>query len=579
MTAMPKSAKSEIQAKVQSQVIRYALELITEDMAQSLMRTARSVIIKETQDLSCAIFDRQGRVVVQCNHAPMLLAGCAIMLGEALKQLGERGMNDGDVIIANDPFRGGQHIMDVMMIAPVFYEGTHVGYVSCLCHHSDLGGAAAGGVGGGLRDVYSEGLCFPFVKAYIKGEENRDLFDLIAANIRVPTRTLSDMRAQVAACITGIRRYRETIQRFGLATIESAAELLMAETKARLRAGIGKIPDGTYMGEEFVDDDGIGDKPFRVEVKLIKKGDELVIDLTGSDDQAPGNINSPLASTMAAVQYPLTVALDNSVCPNHGMFEALQYKTRKGSIVDPRRPAPCSARSETMLKVQEATFKALAKAMPGKIVASSHGQITHTAFVGTDPKTGHTFVYNEINGGGAGARPTKDARDGQAVHLSRFMNTPTEMIEHEFPVRVREYSYVPDTCGPGQFRGGLAVTREVELLIDKATFSRYCDRHKFRPEGLDGGGSAEPGTLILNPDTEKTKLKSKGANEIKMGDVIKVITPGGGGYGPPAKRDARSIAADLADGKVSEAHVAKHYGAAKLDEAKRILAGARAAAE
>jgi N-methylhydantoinase B len=580
MTDTPATAKAAIQAKVQSQVIRYALELIVEDMAQSLMRTARSVVIKESQDLSCCIFDRRGRVVVQSNHAPMLLAGSAYTIEAAIEQLGARGFKDGDIVMANDPYRGGQHLMDVMMISPVFVDGEHVGYVSCLAHHSDLGGASPGGVAGGLRDIYSEGLCFPFVRAYIEGEENRDLFAMIEANVRAPYKTLSDMRAQVAACLTGIRRYKETIARFGLPAIEAAADMLIRETEERMTVGLDKLPDGEFTGEEWVDDDGVTDQPAHIVVRIKKRGRELEIDLTESSDQVQGNINCPLATVMAAVQYPFTCALDNTVCANHGMFKVLKFKTRKGSILDPVRPAAVAARTNVSLKVQEATIKALAKMLPGKMMATSHGQMTHMAIVGDDPSHHRTFIYNDLAGGGAGARPTKDGRDGQDTHLGRFMNTPTEMIEHEFPVRCHRYELVPDSGGAGLYRGALAVLRDIEILTEKALFSRYGDRQKFRPQGLDGGGDAEPGRFVLNPGRDDKRLKSKGVDEVKQGDVLRIVTPGGAGYGDPRKRDIRAIAADLADGKTSEDFVMRHYGADKLFEAKRLLAGThRAAAE
>lgn len=580
MTVMPKLTKSEVQAKVQSQVVRYALELIVDDMAQSLMRTARSIVIKESQDLSCCIFDRSGRVIVQSNHAPMLLAGSAYTIESCIAHLAERGFDEGDIVVTNDPYRGGQHLMDVVMISPVFHQGEHVGYVSCLAHHSDLGGASPGGVAGGLRDIYSEGLCFPFVKLCIKGQENRDLMDMIAANIRVPHKTLSDMRAQIAACVTGVRRFKEAIDRFTLAGIEDAADRLIQETTDRMFAGLPKIPDGTWIGEEWVDDDGITDKPVRIVVKIVKRGNDVTVDLTESDDQVEGNINCPLATVMAAVQYPFICAIDNSVCANHGMFAVLKFKTRKGSVLDPVRPAAVAARTNVSLKVQEATIKALAKAVPGSMMATSHGQMTHMAVVGVDPRTGKPFVANDLAGGGAGGRPTKDGRDGQDTHLARFMNTPNEMIEHEFPIRVRQYGLVPDSAGAGQYRGALGLVRDVEVLVDKATFSRYSDRHKFPVAGAAGGTDGKPGAMVLNPGRENVKLKSKGVDEVKKGDVVRVITPGGGGYGDPARRDPALLAQDLVEGKITEAFALAHYGAEKVAAAKRLLAGEpRAAAE
>lgn len=571
-TISNRTQAEEVRAKVRSQVVRYALELVAEDMAATLMRTARSTVIKEVQDLSCALYDRHGRVIVQSSHAPMLLAGSTLTMREAQKALAGRPLMPGDVIIANDPYRGGQHLMDVMMIAPAYLGDSLVGYVGSVAHHSDLGGASPGGVAGGLRDIYSEGLCFPYVRLYHRGAENEDLFRMIEINVRAPHKTLGDLRAQASACLVGIRRYLSVIERFGLATIEECNDMLIDETARRLRAGLARLPDGTFVGEDTVDDDGIADRPIPIRVKIVKKGERVVVDLTDCPDQVEGNINCPLATTLAAVQYGFVVALDREVCPNHGCFDIIEVKTRKGSIVDPKRPAATAARTNVSLKVQEATLMALARMLPGEIMAPSHAQISHVAFVGDDPKTGRTFVYNDIFGGGAGARPAKDGRDAQDTHLARFMNTPTEVIEHEYPVRVHCYELVPDSGGAGRFRGALGLAREVEVLTDKVTFSRYGDRHKHAVKGADGGGAGAPGAFILNPAGEARRLRSKGVDTLSRGDRVRIVTPGGGGFGPPEARDIARLAQDLQNEKVTESHIERHYGLAVLDQVRGALA-------
>ncbi len=571
--------QSELRERVQAQVIRYALETVADDMATTLMRTARSTVIKEVQDLSCALFDRHGRVIVQSKHAPMLLAGSTLTMTEALKHLRGRPLADGDIIIANDPFRGGQHIMDVMMIAPLYRAGELIGYVGAVAHHSDLGGASPGGVAGGLTEIYAEGLCFPFVRLHIGGKENADLFAMIESNIRVPHKTLGDMRAQVSACKTGLRRYLETVERFGLESIEASTELLIEETKERLLAGLDRMPDGTFFGEDVVDDDGVSDEPIPIGVKIIKSGRNVTVDLSAAPDQVAGNINCPLATTLAAVQYPLMIALDREVTPNHGCFNVVEIKTRKGSILDPVRPAATAARTNVSLKVQEATLMALGQMMPGQMMAPSHAQISHVGFVGADPDSGLTFVYNDIFGGGSGARPGKDGRDAQDTHLARFKNTPTEMIEHEYPVRCHAYELVPDSGGAGQYRGALGIAREVEILTDGVVFSRYGDRQRHPVQGAEGGGEGKPGAFVVNPDGEARRLRSKGVDKLNRGDVVRIVTPGGGGFGAPAARAPAAIARDLADGKVSAEHVRQAYGQALLDKALACLEVVPSAAE
>jgi N-methylhydantoinase B len=558
------TSNADMRDRVQVQVIRYALELVAEDMATTLMRTARSTVIKEVQDLSCALFDRTGRVIVQSKHAPMLLAGSTLTMSEAMKHMERQPLHPGDVLIANDPFRGGQHIMDVMMISPVFREAELIGYVGSVAHHSDLGGASPGGVAGGLTEIYAEGLCFPFVRLYIAGEENPDLFAMIENNIRVPHKTLGDIRAQASSCLTGIRRYLEAVERFGLETIERTADMLIAETEDRLKAGLDRLPDGEFTGEDVVDDDGITDEAVPIRVKIIKKGHDVIVDLTGCADQVRGNINCPLATTLAAVQYGFMIALDKHVTPNQGVFSVVDIKTRKGSIVDPVKPAATAARTNVSLKVQEAVLIALGKMMPGEMMAPSHAQISHVAFVGRDPETGRAFSYNDIFGGGSGGRPTKDGRDAQDTHMARFKNTPTEMIEHEYPVRIWSYELLPDTGGAGKYRGALGIARDVEVLTDGVVFSRYGDRQKNPVPGAQGGGVGKPGRFVLNPGKDDTPLKSKGVDSLNKGDIIRIETPGGGGFGLAGERDVVALVADLRDGKITQSFVSEQFGEAKL---------------
>ena len=565
------TSNADMRDRVQVQVIRYALELVAEDMATTLMRTARSTVIKEVQDLSCALFDRTGRVIVQSKHAPMLLAGSTLTMSEAMKHMERQPLHSGDVLIANDPFRGGQHIMDVMMISPVFREAELIGYVGSVAHHSDLGGASPGGVAGGLTEIYAEGLCFPFVRLYTAGEENPDLFAMIENNIRVPHKTLGDIRAQASSCLTGIRRYLEAVERFGLETIERTADMLIAETEDRLKAGLDRLPDGEFTGEDVVDDDGITDEAIPIRVKIIKKGRDVIVDLTGCADQVRGNINCPLATTLAAVQYGFMIALDKHVTPNQGVFSVVDIKTRKGSIVDPVKPAATAARTNVSLKVQEAVLIALGKMMPGEMMAPSHAQISHVAFVGRDPETGRAFSYNDIFGGGSGGRPTKDGRDAQDTHMARFKNTPTEMIEHEYPVRIWSYELLPDTGGAGKFRGALGIARDVEVLTDGVVFSRYGDRQKNPVPGAQGGGVGKPGRFVLNPGKDDMPLKSKGVDSLNKGDIVRIETPGGGGFGLADERDVVALVADLRDGKITQSFVSEQFGEAKLRAVLRLL--------
>jgi len=328
-----------------------------------------------------------------------------------------------------------------------------------------------------------------------------------------------------------------------------------------MRLGLAQLPEGTYAGEDFLDDDGIVDRPIRVSVKITIGGGEAVIDLRDSDPQAAGNTNSTMANTHAAAYYVMIAVVDPGVPPNSGCYRPIKVLTRPGTIVNPLPPGAVAARTNTSQKIVEAMLRALSTAVPGRVTAGSHGQISTCGFGGKDPVTGQPFIYTDIQGGGSGARPDRDGRDGQDSHLPRFMNTPVEVIERRFPVRIERYEFIPDSGGAGTWRGGLALRRDVRLLSDQVSFARYGDRHKFPPLGLFGGLPGTPGALVLNPGTPgERRLKSKGLDTLSQGDLVSVRLPGAGGYGDPHARDRQLVAEDFRDGKISRAAAERDYG-------------------
>jgi N-methylhydantoinase B len=560
------------------QVLRYALEQIADEMGYTLVRTGRSTIITEIKDISCVVTDARGQTVAQAHHTPSLLAGFEITMRELVDNYDIPGLQPGDVIITNDPYKGGQHIMDLYAIAPAFHRGELVGFVGNITHHSDLGGVAAGGVAGGIREIYLEGLRLPMVKLVKAGREDPELFGIIANQIRVPEKTLGDIRAQVSSLMVGTTRLDALFERYGRDVVEQAQRDLLDYSERRMRNGLAALPQTTVEAEDFIDDDGIGEEPIRVHVKLTFAGDRVTVDLTGSDPQAAGNTNSTIANTHAAVYYVMIAVVDPHMPPNSGCYRPIEVLTRKGSIVDPLPPGAVAARTNCSQKIVEATFKALSTLVPDRVTAGSHGQITTCGFGGTDPRTGQRFIYTDIQGGGNGARPTKDGADGQDSHLPRFMNTPIEAVESRFPVRIERYGFIPDSGGAGRYRGSLALVRDIRLLADHVSFARYGDRHKIPPFGLFGGLPGAPGALLLNPDTPNERaLKSKGLDTLREGDLVSLRLPGAGGYGDPAERDLELIERDLREGKISAAAAARDYGAV-LDPASGQLDRAATAA-
>lgn len=534
------------------QVLRYALEQVADEMGYTLVRTSRSTIIKEIMDITCAVFDAQGRTIAQAHHAPMLLTGFEITMREVIRRFPPERLRDGDVIASNDPYLGGQHVMDLQLFAPVFHRRELVGWVGAIAHQQDMGGAAPGGVAGGMTEIYMEGLRLPMVKLYKAGREDPELFSLIATNIRIPDKTLGDIRAQASSCFVGVRRLKEIVAKYGVGVFGKCTAMLLDYSESRIREALRRLPDGRWSGEDWIDNDGVTDQPIRIQVNIAKRGDEAEVDFEGTAEQVRGNINCPVATTCAAVYYTLIAVTDPHCPPNSGCYRPVRIHARPGLIVNPRMPAAVAARTNTSQKIVEAMMKAFSAVVPDRVMAGSHGQISTMAFSGFHPRTGKRFVYTDIQGGGAGARPGKDGRDGQDSHLARFMNTPIEAAELEYPVRIERYEFIPDTGGAGRWRGGLALRRDIRCLIDRVTLARYGDRQEFPPFGLSGGREGVPGRFILNPGREdERRLKAKGMETLAQEDVVSMRLPGAGGYGTPWERDPELVALDVRGGKVS----------------------------
>jgi N-methylhydantoinase B len=546
---------------VTMQVLRYALEQIADEMGYTLVRTGRSTIITEIKDISCVITDAAGQTVAQAHHTPSLLAGFEITMRELTRTFQPQDLAPGDVIVTNDPYRGCQHVMDLYAIAPAFHGGELVGFVGNITHHSDLGGVAAGGVAGGIREIYLEGLRLPMVKLLKRGVEDKELFAVIANQIRVPDKTLGDIRAQVSSLMVGVDRMDRLFRKYGSNVVQEACRELLDYSERRMRQGLRNIPAGTYEADDFIDDDGINDRPIRVCVKLTIDGDRAIVDLTGSDPQAEGNTNSTIANTYAAVYYVMIAVVDPHMPPNSGCYRPIEIITRPGTVVDPLLPGAVAARTNCSQKIVEAMLRALAPALPGRVVAGGHAQITTCAFGGRDPKTGAPFIFTDIQGGGNGARPYADGADGQDSHLPRFMNTPVEAVEQRFPIRIERYELICDTGGAGKYRGSLALRRDIRVLTGPVSFARYADRHKIAPRGLFGGHDGATGEIALNPGgSGERRLKSKGLDALQAGDLVSLRLPGAGGYGDPRERDFDAIERDLLDGKVSADAAETHYG-------------------
>ena len=542
---------------VTMQVIRYGLEAVADDMGYNLMRMGRTTIVKEIMDINCGVLDAKGGILAQAHLCPLMMFSLPTTAAEMLRRINR--FYEGDVIISNDPYAGGQHLLDVQLFAPVFVDDQMVAIVANIAHHLDMGGAVPGGVAGGLTEIYQEGLRIPIVKLYRKGREDSQIFDFIAANIRIPEKTIEDLKAQAATVTVGAERIKKLVKKYGLAVFNQCCQMLLTYSENKVRRFLTSLPDGKYTGVDYLDDDGCIDQPVKVQVNIRIKGDRMDVDFDGSSLQTKGNVNSPWACSQGGVYYTMVGIVDPSMPLNSGAFEPIVVHRQSGLITDPMLPAGVTARSQTMTKITEATLKAMSEIVPDRVVAGSHGQACTNSFSGVDPETGRRFSYIEILGGGAGARPSKDGPDGQDLHLGRFMNTPVEAAELENPVIIERYEFIPDSGGPGRHRGGLSLRRDIRFLSD-VTWARYSDRQKFEPRGLFGGLSGSKGKLVLNPGTpQEKKCQSKGVDQLEAGDVLSIQLPGSGGYGPPTERDPERVQWDVINGKISVESARRDY--------------------
>jgi N-methylhydantoinase B len=450
------------------------------------------------------------------------------------------------------------------MAMPVFVDGELIAFVCNIAHHADVGGMAPGSMAGGMSEIYQEGLRIPVVRLFREGELQQDLFDLLLLNVRVPEERRGDYYAQIAACQLGRRRLLEVVDDWSAAIVTASFDEIIQRTKARMRSAIAEIPDGTYRFEDVMDDDGLGTTMIPIALEMTKSGDAVRFDFTGTSKQVPGNINVTMNATIASVCYGLKALLDPDVPNNEGILEIPEIVAPKGSLLNAAFPAPVAARANTCQRIIDVVLGALAEAMPGKVVAAGNGANTTAVFAGTDPRTGNGYVYLETLGGGMGARPSGDGKDGVQVGITNTSNLPVEAIEMEYPLRVEEYSLVQDSGGAGKYRGGGGLRRVVTPVGHDCLFNGAGERFSNRPWGLEGGRPGGSGQFILEGGAmAPRRLDDKPSGVMVTPDQhIVVETPGAGGWGDPSGRDPEALAADRESDKFSDAFMAENYGEA-----------------
>jgi len=538
------------------EVIGNALLSVAETMGITLVRSAFSPNIKERRDCSAALFSTQGEMIAQAEHIPLHLGSMMGVVQEVCRRYPDQ-IREGDVFIANDPYvAGGTHLPDVTVVTPVFYRGKLVAYVANIAHHYDIGGATPGGIAGSAENIYSEGLRLPAVRLKREGDWCSSVLEIFLLNCRHPEDRLLDLKGQVATNTVGAFRLIEILKRYGHEKVLAASEALLDYAERRLRTAVRSLPDGEYSFTTYLDDDGVDARDIPIRVTLRVHGDQLELDFSGSAPQVHGAINVPRSALLATVYYAVKAALDPGLPANGGFHRGVSVHAPPSTIVNPEPPAAVGARTDTCQAIAGAILGAFAEAIPGRIPAGSNDASTAFVLAGDD------FIYVEAVGGGGGARPHKDGLDGIQVHITNTSNLPVESLEIHYPLRVERYEFISDSGGAGRFRGGLGLRRDIRVLAEGVHLSAHGDRHRHAPWGLAGGHAGRPGAYIINPGgPHERRLPSKcAAASLKRGDLLRIETPGGGGYGDPHKRDRQAVTADLSSGKISLTEARRSYG-------------------
>lgn len=546
---------------IEAELLRNSLASICDEMYIALMKSSYSTNIKERKDHSTALFDADGRVVVQGESMPLHLASMLGLVEVVLEKYGKEGLKEGDMFLSNDPYVGrGSHLPDVAIAAPIFKDGELVMFACNIAHHADIGGMSPGSMAGGMTEIFQEGLRIPPIRLFDAGEFKRDVMDLILLNVRVPEERIGDYNAQIASNKLGLRRCDALIERWGKDRIAEGCDAIIGAVAKRTRAAISDLEDGVYTFEDVVDDDGLSRKNIKICVKITVAGDKIEFNFDGTEPQVEGNNNVTMAGLQASCLYCLKVLLDPDCPQNHGMLDPVTINAPLGSIVNAAFPAASAARAQTGQRIVDVVLGALAPAYPDKVVAAGNGANTSAAFFGQGAN-GKFYVYLETLGGGAGARSYKDGSDGVQVHMTNTSNLPIEALETEYPLIIERYELVEDSGGAGKHRGGLGIRRDYRPIGHSTTFSGQGERFVNQPWGLFGGGPASTGRFaIIDDNGTTTRLANKpSTHKISPEAVISVITAGGGGFGVPGERSISDLERDHESGKFSDEFLTEHY--------------------
>jgi N-methylhydantoinase B len=543
-------------------IISQALISLTKEMNLNLIRAAYSTIIREVQDASAAFLDIEGNVIAQSSSNAIHLNSIGSAFRGCMEKHPLSEIQEDDILINNDPYRGGQHLPDIFLFSPIFYKKKLIGFAGSVGHHLDVGGGGASSLNPLATDIYSEGLVIPAIRIPHFTNFNEGFFsELFSSNVRVPQKTLGDLNAQLAANRTGIKRVLKLVEKYGVELVLEVMNEFLNYTERMTRSEIQRIPPGFFSGEEILEGDPLSNRDFKIKVTIEIKSSSIKVDFSGTDPQAKGMINAPKAATISSVHTAFKSLLTGESIPaNEGCNRPVEIHIPYGTIINPYSPAPVRGRINACLRVFDVILRALSKALPQKIIAS--GFNTSTLFSLSYMTKDRFEVFTEPVRGGYGAGPFNDGACQCGTPMDNCTNTPVEAIENDYTsFRLIRYELIPELSGDGQFRGSPGARREFEILKDGVSFASFSDRHSHKPWGLFGGGEGGCGGFIVNRGSKKIKLRSHSTFNFQAGDILSVIIGGGGGYGHPKRRKKEMVLQDLIEEKISMAKAKKIYGA------------------
>lgn len=539
---------------ITTQVIRNALKAAADEMMISLIRTAHNPLIYEVQDFGLALTNHQGEMLAEGSGLPGFMGCLGPTVQSGIRAHGLDGFREGDILLANEPYETGTHISDTAVYMPIFFGGELVAFSALMAHWADIGGKTPGGWCPDTTDIHQEGLIFGHDKLYDAGALNETLLRFILKNVRFPELVHGDLNAMIAACRTGDKRYTALCERYGAAAMRQAMEQIFDQSEAMMRAKIQEIPDGSYSASTMMDHDGVElDKPYKLAVTVSVADDEMTIDWTGSAETVKGPTNHPFVGTVAIAQTALKSLTMPHDPMNHGHLRPLTVSAPDNTVVSPQYPAPTDSYGYVGEMIIHLIVKALSQALPERCPACTY-QMFGGVFYRMDPRHGEPFIYIEPLAGGGGALPHADGPNALVfVGDGNAPNTPTEVVEGHYPLRITRHTFNLEGAGAGEYRGGLGVIREYEMLEDNILIQSMNENTINTPWGLYGGGDAGASKLVAWQGSEREEVITRRVylyGPFNKGDIVSQRSAGGGGWGDAAERDPALIAYDLRNGFV-----------------------------